>query len=1071
MQTSPTLRAPLGAMDESLTMETRQLFWGLDQVGHVLFYVIAIVAMATFALGFLRHVQKYRRGTALRFRLDLAAGIKRMLADVLSHRTLRRRDRFAGAAHAAIFFSFVLLLIGTATITLEYDITKPLLGFEFWHGWFYLVFSLVLDLAGLSLIAGLLLMAARRAWFQLEKLEYRRSYRGEADLRPAAGVWRWEDWAFLTVLLLIAISGFVQEAAGLLVDRPDWAAWSPVGLAIAQAMSALGIDAAAAAALRKVNWWVHGFLALAFIATIPWSKAKHMIAVLASLVARDPSSLRRLPTPPESQAEPGISSVEGFSWKDMASFDACTKCGRCHEVCPARVSGYPLSPRDLILDLRLHNDETQGRAIDSVDLIGDVIDPETIWSCRTCGACQEICPVGIQHPPIIVEMRRHLVDQGRMDPLLQSTLNNVANTGNSYGESSRKRPAWTRELEFRIKDLRREPAEYLWFVGDFASFDPRNQKVSRLVAKLLKAGGIDFGLLYEDEWTAGNDIRRVGEEGLYEVIVRHNLEKMSKARFSAIITTDPHSFNTIKNEYPTFGEVKPIFHYSSLLADMLADGRLKVTKPLGKRVTLHDPCHLGRLNGEFEAPRRVLELIGCELVEMPRNRDNSFCCGAGGGRIWIPDTPGTRKPSESRMDEAAALGIDVFVTCCPKDMTMFEDARKSSGHEKNLVVADLADLVAEAIDLKSITLADLPAIIDRISAAVADRMAATIESQLTEAMVGRVAAAAVEYVEKALTAGGPPRATGFSPPAGHPALETAPATLPALSALRHDSPVPVEEGTWTPVPVTPLPVPGHVAPAKTGRRILVAVKHVGKLAEEFTFADDGRSISPEHLEFQLNEFDDTALEQALQIVEGLGGGEVVAVTIGPADAEASLRRALAKGAHRAVRIWHDELREADSTTVARLLAGVVSTEQPDLVVTGVMSSDKANGATGMLLAGILNLSHAAVVVATEWDGGNRMTITRELEGGLRHKFRIPVPAVLSIQVGANTPRYATMRMIKEAKNKPLVEVSCEVPDDGCIGASVRRMYVPPEKRAEMLTGDAKDIAASIARIIREKRGG
>lgn len=1051
-------------------METRELFWSLGQVGHALFYAIAIAAMAGFAWGFLRHILKYRRGAALPFKLDLAAGIARMAADVLSHRTLRRRDRYAGAAHAAIFFSFTLLLIGTATITLEYDITRPLFGFEFWYGRFYLVYSLVLDLAGLTLIAGLLLMAARRAWFRLEKLEYHRAYRGETEHRPAALGWQREDWAFLTVLLLIAVTGFVQEAVGLLVDRPAWAAWSPIGLAIARGLAAIGVDGAAAAAIRKANWWIHGCLALAFIATIPWTKAKHMIAVFASLAARDPQSLRRLPAVPESRPGPGISSIEEFSWKDMVNFDACTKCGRCHEVCPARISGYPLSPRDLILDLRLHNDQALGRPIEGVDLIGDIIDPETIWSCRSCGACQEVCPVGIQHPPIIVEMRRQLVDQGRIDPLLQSTLTAVANTGNSFGESSRKRPAWTRELEFKIKDLRHEPADYLWFVGDFASFDPRNQKVSRVVARLLRAGRIDFGLLYEDEWTAGNDIRRIGEEGLYETLVRHNLDKMRAARFSTIITTDPHTFNTIRNEYPTFGEVKPIRHYSAVLAEMLADGRLKVVKPLGKRVTLHDPCHLGRLNGEFEAPRRVLELIGCELVEMPRNRGNSFCCGAGGGRIWIPDKPGTKKPSELRMDEAAALGIDVFVTCCPKDMTMFEDARKSSGHEKDLVVADLADLVAEAIELKNITLADVPAIVDRISVAVADRMAAAIESRLTEAMASRVAAVAVEHLEKALAGRALSRATDpdrLAPPA---ALEPGPGVQPGPSGLGREALSTADEGEWRSTPVTALPLPGYAAPAKTGRRILVAVKHVGKLAEEFAFTDDGRSIPQEHLEFQLNEFDDTALEQALQIVEGLGDGEVVVVTIGPADAEATLRRALAKGAHRAIRVWHDGLAEAEPVTVARLLASVVSSEQPDLVVTGVMSSDKANAATGMLLAGILNLSHAAVVVATEWDGGDRLSVTRELEGGLRHKFRIPVPAVLSIQVGANTPRYATMRMIKEARNKPLAEVACEAPDAASAGASVRRMYVPAVKHAEMLTGDANEVAAAVARIVREKRG-
>ena len=262
-------------------------------------------------------------------------------------------------------------------------------------------------------------------------------------------------------------------------------------------------------------------------------------------------------------------------------------------------------------------------------------------------------------------------------------------------------------------------------MGDYASYDPRNQDVSRTVARLFRAAGVDFGLLYESERTAGNDVRRVGEEGLFESLTEHNLEAMGAAQqFDAIVTTDPHSYNTIRNEYPDFGEVAPIRHYTSVLAELMESGRLTVTKPLGKRVTLHDPCHLGRLNGHYDEPRRVLELIGCVLIDMPRCRDNSFCCGAGGGRIWMPDPVGKEKPAENRMHEAASLGnLDTFVVCCPKDLTMFEDARKTSGHEDDFVVQDLAELVAEAIDLKSIDLKEVPSLVDRITEAAAVRIA------------------------------------------------------------------------------------------------------------------------------------------------------------------------------------------------------------------------------------------------------------------------------------------------------------------------------------------------------------
>ncbi|MBZ0122551.1 MAG: 4Fe-4S dicluster domain-containing protein, partial [Roseovarius sp.] len=709
-------------------METRELFWSLTHTSVVLFYVVGFGAIAVFLWGVWRHVAKYRRGTARTSATDLWAGIRRMVADLLTHRTLRRRDRYAGWAHAGIFLGFVLGAIGTSIITLEYDILYPLFGIRFWKGDFYLIFSLVLDLGHLALVAGILMMMWRRAWFRLPKLSYLRDYRGETELRAPARMWQREDWIFMSVLLLIELSGFTQEGVRLLMDRPEWAAWSPVGLAVANTFAALGMSEETAAAIRGANWWMHGVLALAFTAAIPWYKAKHILAVMGSLATRSDRPLARLPREPEDKESAGIARISDFSWKDMLNFDACTKCGRCHEACPARAAGFPLSPRDLILDLRLCNDKAQGRAQEGVDLIGDVIDPETLWSCRSCGACQEICPVGIEHPAMIVQMRRQLVDRGEMDPLLQTTLDAIASTGNSFGENARKRPAWTRELAFEVKDIRETPADKLWFVGDYASFDPRNQKVSRAFAGLLKAAGEDFALLHEGERNAGNDVRRVGEEGLFETLVEHNLDTIAGVQpFGRIVTTDPHSYNTIRNEYPEFGDVPPVDHYTTVLADLLRSGRLTVKRPLGRRVTFHDPCHLGRLNGGYDAPREVLAAIGCELVEMPRNRDNSFCCGAGGGRIWIPDPPGIEKPSENRMHEAAALGgIDVFVTCCPKDLTMFEDARKTSGHEKDFVVQDIAELVAEAVELGNIDLRDLPPLAERLTDAIATRIAEVV---------------------------------------------------------------------------------------------------------------------------------------------------------------------------------------------------------------------------------------------------------------------------------------------------------------------------------------------------------
>jgi len=1051
-------------------MESREIFWGISHAGLIGFYAVGLSAIALFLFGFYRHVAKYARGRALLVPMSPVTGVQRMLSDVLSHRMVRRRDKAAGWAHAGIFAGYVLGFIATSLIFLETDILKPLFDITFFKGRFYLLFSGILDLGHLALIVGLVYMIWRRWGLHPAKLDYVRHYRGEDSPRPSALGWRREDWIFVVSLLLIELSGFAQEAAGQIVDKPAWGAWSPVGYTLANIFTSLGMTDAGAASLRAANWWMHGILALSFTAAIPWYKAKHVIAVLGSLSLRDDKPLRRLPKEPEDGT--GIATIADFTWKDMLNFDACTKCGRCHEACPARTAGYPLSPRDLILDLREYNEEVQG-CPGAKPLIGGVIEPQTLWACRSCGACQEICPVGIEHPALIVRMRRQLIEQGEMDPLLRTTLKAIGDTGNSFGEASRKRSAWTQALEFKVKDIRETMADTLWFVGDFAAFDPRNQKVSQTVARLFKAADFDFGLLHEAEQTAGNDVRRTGEEGLFEDLVGRNLETFAAAKpFSRIVTTDPHSFNTLRNEYPQFGKVAPVTHYSEVLLDLLQSGKLKVKTPLAKRVTYHDPCHLGRLNGVYDAPREVLRLIGCEIVEMPRNRDNSFCCGAGGGRIWIPDQPGTQKPSENRMHEAVQqTGAEIFVTSCPKDLTMFEDARKTSGHEKDIVVKDLAELVAEAIDLKSLSLKDVPPLAERITEAVAVRIADVVAERLDKVLAARFGVLSqMPALQAAAPAALAAPVTAVEAATVEARLEETPPTAAPVAAAR--TAITLKPMDWdNPAPLTAAALDGWDIPPRDGPRILVMVKHVAKLGDDHQFTDDHRDILPQYLDFSLNEWDDCALEEAILAIERAGKGEVVAVTVGPEDADASLLKALAKGATRAVRVWHDDLVGADPMTIARVLAGVAAREQPDLILTGAQSSDHGYGATGTALARILGVPHAAVVIAMEWDGAASLKITREVEGGTRHSFTMASPAVIAVQTGINVPRYATMRMVKQAKQKPLAVVDGAGAQDGSGGFAVRRMYKPQFEKAQMLSGSAADIAKFIMSVVREKMGG
>ena len=339
-------------------------------------------------------------------------------------------------------------------------------------------------------------------------------------------------------------------------------------------------------------------------------------------------------------------------------------------------------------------------------ILGDPIRPETLWSCMQCMACVEICPVGIEHVPIINQMRRGLVERGEMDNQLQSTLETIYTSGNSFGEAKRKRARWAKELDFELKDARKEPVEYLWFVGDYASFDPRNQRITQALARILDHAGVDVGILYDAEKTAGNDVRRAGEEGLFTSLAEENIQAIEKCDFRTILTSDPHSFNTLRNEYPELGaswDKDDVLHHSQLLLRLLEEGSITPRKRLDYRVTYHDPCHLGRYNQVYEPPRDVMKALGIELVEMPRNRDNSFCCGAGGGRIWMKELKkeNAQRPSENRIDEAVALGrIQYYTVACPKDVTMYEDAIKTSGHADDIELREISELVLEALDLE-----------------------------------------------------------------------------------------------------------------------------------------------------------------------------------------------------------------------------------------------------------------------------------------------------------------------------------------------------------------------------------
>jgi len=579
-----------------------------------------------------------------------------------------------GLAHLIIFWTAVLFVVAFAWNLLRGlfpFLPIPYIDEVAWM-------SVPMELLSVATLVALVGVAIRRYAFPPPRLTLSR------------------DAGFILLLIALLMVTFLVGQGARAAAEPGPATGSPVGEVIGSWLS--GLSESAAESLYVVMGWVHMVAVLVFVAYLPYSKHLHLLASPFNVLT---ASLDTGGMPPPSE---GAARLEDFTWRDLFNGISCAECGRCDRACPAFAEGQVLSPRDLIHDVRLmvldaasgnRNSHGNGNGNGNGSLI-DTVSAEAIWSCTTCMACMERCPVFNEHVPLIVKMRRHLIGEGAVGTGVQDMLMGMSRYGNSFGQSPRKRPKWTKDLEFEISDARKEPVEYLWYVGDYASLDPRVQEVTRAAARVFERAGLDFGILYEAEQNAGNDIRRLGEEGLFEMLRDKNLAALESAQFRTIVTTDPHTYFVLKSEYGLDGKVK---HYTEVIDDLISSGSLPVSPNGGGAVTYHDPCYLGRYGGVYDAPRRVLERLGLDLVEMPRNRSSAYCCGAGGGRIWMEDTAsGGERPAESRVREAAGLqGVGTMVVACPKDFVMFRDALKTTELEGTLGIRDIVELVEDAM--------------------------------------------------------------------------------------------------------------------------------------------------------------------------------------------------------------------------------------------------------------------------------------------------------------------------------------------------------------------------------------
>ena len=673
---------------------TREILWNAGEHARVIIYLLMIIPLALFIYGFVKRWRLWKMGKAEGFQLDrLGKRVKGLFVDILSHRRLLQKP-YAGLMHSFLFWGFIVLTGGTILIFVQMDITWPIASYAFLKGPFYLYFSLLLDLFGVLAIVGVLLAIGRRYLYRPQWLD--------SIL---------DDFLILVLFLAILLTGFLVEGMRILATElnphPDWALWSPVGRAVALLFQGAGMRQETAAAFHQKSWWVHALLAFTFIGYVAYSKLLHLLTAPLNILLRglDSEAVIQPIRDFETAETFGVSKLEEFTRRQLFDLDACTRCGRCLENCPPNLSGKPLAPKRNYDDLRSHmeekaalirhgkNPETEG----GKKLIGEVISEDVIWACTACMACSHVCPVYIPCLDKLADMRRYLVlMESRFPSEVQLVFRNMENNNNPWGVGLGLRADWAKGLGLKTMAEERD-VDLLFWVGCAGSFDDQNKRTAKALVKILKSCEVNFAILGTEEGCCGDSARRIGNEYLYQTLAQANIEVFKNYRFKKIMTMCPHCFNTLKNEYPQFGGNYEVIHYTQFIADALGSGKLKLTKALDKVITYHDSCYLGRANDIYEEPRRILKAIpGLRLVEMERNRFRSFCCGAGGGRMWMEEKIGARI-NQMRTDQAFQTKAGYVGTACPYCLTMIGDGIKEKGLEDSLSVFDLSELVEQSM--------------------------------------------------------------------------------------------------------------------------------------------------------------------------------------------------------------------------------------------------------------------------------------------------------------------------------------------------------------------------------------